>query len=140
MASKKVFDSQDFGALMMVLQAKKKVEMTVVTGSMIPLIQIGEKITVEPFEGEAKKFDIVVFHHKNILVCHYVWHVNRLTMGSPLTYSTRGLANAHEDIVPCTSDKVLGKVTSHRLKFGHKLKTYFQRTGYWSSEKLGRLW
>lgn len=105
----------EFESLRTVLEIKRRLDFTVVTGSMEPLIRTGSRIEVEKLAEPLKKFDIIVFFSRQKLVCHYLLHVNSIL--SPLgkkTYVTRGLANGYEDF-PCDEDLIFGRVVSHKI-------------------------
>lgn len=94
----------------------------VITGSMIPVIQIGEKIVVEIGKKDLKRFDIIVIFDQNKLICHYLWQMNLKV--EPIILQTRNMAGAFD--TPVYMEDYLGKVVSHRLNFWQKLKIIFK--------------
>ncbi|MFL5783358.1 MAG: S26 family signal peptidase [Bacteriovoracaceae bacterium] len=95
----------------------------IVSGSMEPLIKVGEKIVVEVGNRELQRFDVITFWMDGKLVCHYVWSMNRVV--TPFLLQTRNLKSGSKD-VPINWDDYLGKVISHRLSAWDKVKIYFQ--------------
>jgi signal peptidase I len=91
---------------------------TVVTGSMIPVIKIGEKIVVEVKARNIKRFDIIVFVQNKKLICHYLWNMNRFI--EPRLMQTRNIGGGKD--YPIGEDDYIGKVISHKLSFFRKLK------------------
>jgi len=101
------------------LAANGKLRCRLITGSMAPLMPVGEIIEVAPLRGDIAPFDILVFMTDERLTCHYVVHANRLKDHDPVIV-TRGLASGHEDI-PIRRSAVLGRVVSHRVPLAAKL-------------------
>lgn len=91
------------------------------TGSMLPVIKVGEAITVEPHAKNLKRFDIIVFVQNDVLICHYLWNINRVV--KPILYQTRSLVGGVD--FPITQDDYMGRVVSHRLNLWWKLKIIF---------------
>jgi len=115
-------DDDTFGHLKIALKSLDSIKAEVVSGSMLPLIQIGESIQVEALREEPKTFDIVVFrNHQKILVVHYLWTIT-FDFRNPKNklYITRSLAGGEDFPIP--EAEILGRVTSHRLKWWMKLK------------------
>jgi hypothetical protein len=83
----------------------------IVTGSMVPVIGIGENIVVEVGTQELSRFDIIVFYQGEKLVCHYLWRLNRRV--EPILMQTRSLSGGRD--YPIGIQDYLGKVISHRL-------------------------
>lgn len=111
------------------LKSKGILEAQIISGSMEPLIQTGEKVKVVPWdenEKSLKKFDIVVFRFQSFLVCHYVWHQNRLIKDhGKNVYVTRALNSTHDDI-PITSEDILGLVPGIQISGWQRLKIYLR--------------
>lgn len=99
----------------------------IVTGSMIPVIKIGESIVVEVLSENLKRFDIIVFRQNNKLVCHYVWNINRIV--TPRLIQTRNLQGGYD--YPISPEDYFGKVISHHLsswrKFLILLSTFMKK-------------
>lgn len=93
----------------------------VVSGSMLPIIQIGEEVIIDIGNMEIKRFDIIVFYLDGKLVCHYLWHLNRFL--KPILLQTRNMSGRMD--FPVKIEDYLGKVMSHRLSFWQKLKIIF---------------
>lgn len=93
----------------------------VVSGSMLPIIQIGEEVIIDIGNMEIKRFDIIVFYLDGKLVCHYLWHLNRFL--KPILLQTRNMSGRMD--FPVNIEDYLGKVMSHRLSFWQKLKIIF---------------
>ncbi len=98
----------------------------VVSGSMAPVINVGEKIVVEVGNRNLQRFDIIVFWREGILVSHYLWAMNRVV--TPILLQTRALPGGKD--VPITFDDYLGKVVSHRLSTWDKVKIFFRLRNY----------
>jgi signal peptidase I len=95
----------------------------IVSGSMIPVIQIGEEIVVEVKATELKRFDIIVFVQHEKLICHFLWTMNRVV--EPKLMQTRSMIGGRD--IPISEDDYIGKVVSHRLNWWHKLKIILTR-------------
>lgn len=93
----------------------------IITGSMIPVINIGEEITVEVKAKNLKRFDIIVFMQDDVLVCHYLWNINRFI--EPLLLQTRNISGGRD--YPIKEEDYIGKVLSHRMSFLRKLRIIF---------------
>lgn len=85
---------------------------------MIPVINIGEEITVEVKAKNLKRFDIIVFMQDDILICHYLWNINRFI--EPLLLQTRNISGGRD--YPIKEEDYIGKVLSHRMSFLRKLR------------------
>jgi signal peptidase I len=90
----------------------------IVSGSMIPVINIGEEILIEVKAQNLKRFDIVVFLRDGKLVCHYLWNINRII--KPLLLQTRNIKGSKD--YPIKEEDYIGKVLSHKLSFLRKLR------------------
>jgi signal peptidase I len=95
----------------------------VITGSMAPLIEVGDKIVIDIGNKDIKRFDIVVIYFEEKLICHYLWSKNQIV--SPVLLQTRNL-KGHFDY-PVSFDNYLGKVISHKIGFWRKLRILFGR-------------
>ena len=107
------------------MDSKGLLELQVISGSMEPVIMTNEKIIAVRLEKHSttlKPFDIIVFWDGNRLICHYIWHINRLIRSNGVqVYVTRPYAGKGEDL-PLTEAQVLGLVTSHRISSFGRLK------------------
>lgn len=90
----------------------------VITGSMHPVIKVGEPIVVDVGNLDIKRFDIVVFFFQGKLVCHYLWTMNKVF--TPVLYQTRNLFGNKD--FPIDESAYLGKVISHRLNWWRKVR------------------
>ncbi len=88
---------------------------------MIPVINIGEEITVEVKAKNLKRFDIIVFMQDDVLVCHYLWNINRFI--EPLLLQTRNISGGRD--YPIKEEDYIGKVLSHRMSLLRKLSIIF---------------
>jgi len=122
----KEYDPDEFKSLKTNLLATGRLAFRVVTGSMKPVIKPGDVVEIVPVNTELRKFDIIIFDNSNVLVCHYIWKINQLSVGSSgPTITTRGLY-AKEDL-PVSFDRVLGKVVSHKLTLTTRLRLVLSR-------------
>ena len=90
----------------------------IISGSMIPVIKIGEDVLVDVKSKDLKRFDIIVFLRDEMLICHYLWNINRLV--EPLLMQTRNIHGGKD--YPIKEEDYIGKVVSHKLSFFRKLK------------------
>lgn len=90
----------------------------VITGSMIPVINIDDEIKVQVKATGLKRFDIIVFIHEDKLVCHYLWNLNQIV--KPILYQTRSMSGRID--VPIKEEDYVGKVISHRISLWRRLK------------------
>lgn len=95
----------------------------IVSGSMIPVINIGEEILIEVKAKNLKRFDIIVFLRDEKLICHYLWNMNRFI--HPLLLQTRNIRGGKD--YPIKEEDYIGKVLSHKLSFFRKLKIIFSK-------------
>jgi len=96
---------------------------TIVSGSMEPVIKVGEEILIEVKAKNLKRFDIIVFVRDEKLVCHYLWNLNRFIR--PLLLQTRNIQGLRD--YPIKEEDYIGKVVSHKLSFLRKLKIVFSK-------------
>lgn len=95
----------------------------IVSGSMIPVIQVGEEIVVDIKARDLKRFDIIVFVQDEKLICHYLWTMNKVV--TPLLMQTRNMGGGKD--YPIMEEDYIGRVVSHRLSFFQKLKIIFSK-------------
>jgi signal peptidase I len=82
----------------------------VVSGSMEPEIPVGSLLMVKPIEGkELKEGDIIAFYSNGTVVAHRV--VSNNTFEGRIT--TKGDANAQEDISDVSYQELIGIVEKH---------------------------
>lgn len=98
---------------------------TVVTGSMVPIIPVGGKVVVES-HARPRWGDIVVFWQDGKLICHVLWHQNRVlqSQGEQI-YVTRSLVGKNWD-VSIRAGQLLGVVISHRLSLWWKVRLWWR--------------
>jgi signal peptidase I len=89
----------------------------VASGSMIPVLNIGDQITVDVGQMDIKRYDIVVVYLNEILVCHYLWRLNKVI--KPIYLQTRNMEGSIDTPIPL--ENYLGKVISHDLGFLRKM-------------------
>lgn len=98
------------------------VNVKVISGSMEPIINIDDEVTVVASEDNLERFDIVVYKSERELVCHYVWHINRFVrQGDNNLVLTRGIRSRRDDY-PIHRRDILGRVSSHKLSLWWKLR------------------
>ena len=108
------------------LRDRGNMNFRIASGSMAPLIQIGDEIEVSLISKPLKRFDIIVFLSESILVCHFLWHINRLsTRKGEWLYITKPLFPKNAEDWPFPEKQILGIVTSHRLTLWMRMKIVF---------------
>lgn len=95
----------------------------IVSGSMIPVINIGEQIIVEIKSRNIKRFDIIVFVQNKKLICHYLWNMNEIV--EPRLMQTRNIKGGKD--FPISEEDYIGKVISHKLSLFRRLKILFSK-------------
>lgn len=90
----------------------------VVTGSMVPVIAIGDNIMVDIKAKNLKRFDIIVFVQDGKLICHYLWAMNKFV--EPMLMQTRSMGGIKD--YPIQESQYVGKVISHHLSLWQKIK------------------
>jgi len=90
----------------------------VITGSMHPVIKVGEFIVVEVGNLNIKRFDIIVFYSEGKIICHYLWAMNKVF--KPVLYQARSLFGNKDH--PIDESAYLGKVISHHLSWWRKTR------------------
>lgn len=109
------------------LLTKKKLHATgqfrgkIVTGSMVPVIQIGDIVEIVPIQiDELKRFDIIVFIQNKKLICHFVWMRSQINLDYIITKS---MMNGED--LPIHKDEILGLCHNFKIPFWRKLKLLF---------------
>ncbi|MFN8790436.1 MAG: S24/S26 family peptidase [Bdellovibrionales bacterium] len=112
-----------------ILDTHDVVEMTVVSNSMEPLIATGEKILVSSLlrlKRPLRPFDVVLFVKDQLLICHYIQHLNALPGPDGRRFIiTRGLSTPGEDL-PVYENDVLGLVVSHSINWVLRVKVLYR--------------
>ncbi len=93
----------------------------IVSDSMLPILKIGERITVDVGNRELQRFDLIVFWREGKLICHYLWAINQRV--EPILLQTRNTINGQKDY-PIGFEDYLGKVLSHRLTNWDRIKIF----------------
>lgn len=117
MSDKRELTEEEFKVLKKLMMFKSKV----ITGSMIPIINIGDEVIVEVGQTDIKRFDIIVIYLDNKLICHFLWRKNKVV--KPILLQTRNMSKKLD--VPIQEENYLGKVISHKIGFWYKLKLLF---------------
>ena len=91
----------------------------VISGSMSPLIKIGDMLIVSAQQETYETFDVVLFKRSSKLVVHYIWR-NQLERNN--TFITRSFENIYSDEEPVAKDEIVGKVTNFKIGLLVKLK------------------
>jgi signal peptidase I len=107
------------------LRRDKRIEVRVVTGSMEPVIQVGDELVIEEIHEPLELFDIIVYWNGSVYLCHFVWSLNRHTNSHTNSKGehwvvTRSLASSREDFPVLESD-ILGRVVDREIPFLRKL-------------------
>lgn len=98
---------------------------TVVTGSMEPLIPVGQQVVVA-IGKDVQRFDVVAFWSGEKLICHVLWHINQVIAdGGEKIYLTTPLSGAGTDLSFSQKD-LLGPVLNYRLSWWQKLRLSFR--------------
>lgn len=94
----------------------------IVSGSMEPLIHIGDSIVVDVNAQDLKRYDIIVFYQDGKLICHFLWNINKIVQ--PKLLQTKNLAQFGTDF-PITMDDYLGRVVNFKIRFIDKLRLFY---------------
>lgn len=104
-------DLLKFRTLKLKLQQQGELSLKVASGSMIPVLKIGQIITVKKAQPwELKKFDILVFWQSEKLMCHFLWSKQKQFKGKEVRFITKSLENPREIDLPLKECLLLGKV------------------------------
>jgi len=93
----------------------------IVSDSMAPLIQVGDWVSVAPLHTSPEEFDLIVFYQNGHLICHCFIRESdfeQALLTSSLKYGRYDL--------PISRQMVLGKVTSHQLKWWHRWTLFWK--------------
>lgn len=107
---------RDFEAIQFGLKEVGRLEAEVVTGSMAPLLPVGQQISFTSCRiEELKKFDIVLFFAADKIVCHFFWSYNPFAAANgERMILTRSLASSETDF-PVRESDFLGWVDFDRI-------------------------
>jgi signal peptidase I len=94
----------------------------IMSGSMEPVIRTGEQLMVAEIAEPLRIFDIIVFWDGSVMICHFVWRINRAIKSKGERWIvTRSLISSREDF-PILESQILGRVTNRKLPFLRKLR------------------
>lgn len=98
----------------------------VVSGSMEPEIPVGSILYVEKAEPEdVQSGEVIAFWSNDSVIAHRVVQ-NKIVEG---VFSTKGDANAGEDMNDVTYDALIGRVKMHYPMLGHLMALYTSSVG-----------
>lgn len=104
-------DLLKFRALQSKLQREETLSLRVATGSMLPVLRIGQIITVKKVKlSELKKFDTLVFWQNEKIMCHFLWSMQKEAKSEELKLITKSIENPHEIDLPLKECLLLGRV------------------------------
>ena len=107
-------DKDHFIFLKQVLSSIGTLDVEVTGYSMWPVLKDGEMVEIEKIAPQdIRRFDILVFHDSEGLVCHYVWKIEKEQL------MCRSLCFNELDVV--SDDSVLGRLKNKKLSWGRKL-------------------
>lgn len=119
----KQISTKNFEKLVQILKKDHSAVVRIASGSMDPLLKVGEHLKIVPvIFSQIKKFDIIVFWNGSILICHYVWHTNRQKWGQENSHLvTRSFKGGAEDF-PISEKQVVGVVHEKKIPLTSKIK------------------
>ncbi len=105
-----------------------KLNAKVISGSMEPVIMTGDLVEVEAVRVETlKMFDIILYWDGEKLICHYVWHLNRIPgAAGERVILTKKIGKGNPDF-PVSEYKVLGRITNFSISWPRKLLELWRR-------------
>ena len=121
----KFVTAAQFELLKISLERAGSITFEVTSGSMSPLLEIGNTVSVRPLNQSQNihRFDILVFLQMGQLICHYLHHVNKTGI-SDKKFVTRALKGGED--LPLSADEILGIVSSHGLPWWKKIALSFR--------------
>lgn len=120
-------DAPAFSLLKALILKKGSLRVRIITGSMTPVIQIGQEVEVKPVQfEELRRFMPIVFHYNDqYLYCHFVWHLNSIDNDrGERVVLTRGIPRlkSKEDIdMPVAESKILGQAVGIKIPWWLRL-------------------
>lgn len=108
------------------LQKLSQLDFNICSGSMAPLIMVGDQISVKPIEQDLSPFDIIVFWNGEQLIAHFVWHKNRIKVFKKESVITRSLQNPYENDLPINEENILGYVTNFEISTFTKISIFLK--------------
>ena len=98
-------------------------KLSVVTGSMDPLIPVGAMVVVDK-AASYQVHDIIVFWQNKKLIVHILWNINKsVKVRDQEVLVTRALRSRMLDL-SISRENILGKVINYKLSFWHLLRLY----------------
>lgn len=98
----------------------------IVSGSMEPEIPVGSVIYVEEVRPEEiQKREIIAFQSGESVIAHRVME-NKVVEGE---FTTKGDANAENDMQPVAYDQLIGRVARHYPMLGVMMEVYTSKVG-----------
>lgn len=98
------------------------IEIRIVSDSMLPLIKVGDTISMFKKPTKLKAFDIIVFFDVDKLVCHFIWKDQKDFNGSIIT---RSLKEPYKNEVPRNYKDIIGIVSSKKISSTTRIKILF---------------
>lgn len=118
-------NEEEFWALKMRIQHGHAVAVKIASGSMSPLIKVGDTLQVWD-KKHYQPFDVVIYHHDDgRLICHYIWQKSRL---DPKTYLLRSLKGSAFDL-PVLTEKILGYNPHNKITVKIKILIFIKLLG-----------
>lgn len=126
----KVLSFQNFLTIKEILIARGSITLNIVGKSMLPLInEDGKEYRVYPVQSakDLKRFDIIVYWSKEVLIAHYFWRANKHFNDDPndAYLITRPLNPLRSYDHPIKFDQILGIITEKKISLWSKIKIYF---------------
>lgn len=104
-----------------VLRQKGRLKCRIVSDSMLPVLEVGDIIEIEPVRKirKLRRFDLLVFFDGNQLMCHFLWKKSKVDNNQ--TIITRSLKRCLINDPSVYDSFILGKVISHHLPWRYRL-------------------
>lgn len=121
-------DEAAFLELKSYLSHSQKLNAKVISGSMEPVIMTGDFVEVEAVRVETlKRFDIILYWDGEKLICHYVWHLNRIPgAAGERVILTKKMGKGNPDF-PVSEYKILGRITNFSISWARKWLELWKR-------------
>lgn len=116
---------QDFSRIKYTLKESSKLSLRIRGNSMLPLMSDNDIIDIMQVEdiNQIKRFDIIVFHRRDKLICHYFWRFNKyFNSKESLVIITKPLNPMGLTDFPLSEKDFLGVVTNFRIPYKLKCK------------------
>lgn len=116
---------EEFKELKEQLHTRGELKLNARGSSMKPVLSENHTLHVSPVQDAStlKRFDLIVFLDGEHLICHYLWHINRLkTPTMDTLIRTRPLSPMGQFDDPISFHQVLGKIESVKFPFWLKSK------------------